>query len=188
MPKVQTCKEDLIVKSAEVFLRNGYYHTSFSDLAKACEIEKSHFYYYFTDKRDLMNQCLIFFSGRIQKNVFDVSMDGSIKPSERIKKMLGFVWGLHSENGYGCLFGNTLLETVGKEPYFEPIIRDFFNQWKNALGHLYTEISLTTDLEQTAFDDIQKLQGSIMLMKLYNDKSILKRAINQISDRFSTFS
>lgn len=184
MPKVQTTKEELIVKSTEVFLKNGYYHSSFADLAKACEIEKSHFYYYFKDKRDLMNQCLISFSRKIQKNVFDISMDKSIKPSERIRKMLGYVWDLHTENQYGCFFGNTLLETVGKEPYFEQTIRDFFDRWKNALRYLYAEISVTTNLEEMVFDDIEKLQGSIMLMKLYNDKLILQRAINQISSRF----
>ena len=184
MPKVQTTREDLILKSTKVFLKNGYYHSTFADLAKACEIEKSHFYYYFTDKRDLMNQCLMLFSQKIQKNVFDISVDESMKPSERIKKMLGYVFDLHAENAYGCLFGNTLLETVGKEPYFEQTIRDFFDRWKKALGGLYKEISLKTNLEETACDDIEKLQGSIMLMKLYNDKSILQRAINQILARF----
>lgn len=158
MPKIQTTREELIVKSTEVFLKNGYYHSSVADLAKACEIEKSHFYYYFTDKRDLMNQCLIFFSQKIQKNVFDISADESLKPSERIKRMLGYVWNLHAENGYGCLFGNTLLETIGKEPFFEQTIRDFFDRWKNALSHLYAEISLPDNFEETAFDDIERLQ------------------------------
>jgi len=183
MPKIQTNKEELVAKSTQVFLENGYYHTTFADLAKACGIEKSHFYYYFTDKRDLMNQCLLSFSKRIQKNVFDISMDKSLTPSQRIGKMLGYVWDLHTGNGYGCLFGNTLLETVGKEPYFEETIREFFDGWKNALSNLYSEVSIT-NLDETAFDDIEKLQGSIMLMRLYNDESILKRAIKHISDRF----
>jgi TetR/AcrR family transcriptional repressor of nem operon len=183
MPKVQTTKEELIVKSIEVFSKNGYYHTSFSDLAKACDIEKSHFYYYFKDKRDLMDQCLFFFSQKIQKNVFDISIDETMKPSKRIRKMLDYVWNLYTENEYGCLFGNTLLETVGKEPYFEKTIRDFFERWKNALCHLYAKTQDKAGLEEIAFDDIEKLQGSIMLMRLYKDKSFLQRAINQISAR-----
>ena len=184
MPKIQTSKEDLIAKSTQIFLKSGYYHTSFADLARACGIEKSHFYYYFTDKRDLMNQCLLFFSGKIQKNVFDIAVDESRKPSERIRKMLGYVYDLHTENGYGCLFGNTLLETVNREPYFEQTIRDFFDSWKKALSHLYAEISIKTDLEEIALNDIEKIQGSIMLMKLYNDKSLLQKAIDQILARF----
>jgi TetR/AcrR family transcriptional repressor of nem operon len=186
MPKIQTTKDELIEKSTEVFLRNGYYHSSFSDLAKACGIEKSHFFYYFNDKRDLMNQCLGLFSEKIQKNVFDVATDKSMKPSVRIKKMLGYVFKIHTQNAHGCLFGNTLQETVGKEPFFESTIRDFFERWRNALMSLYVEAAINDNLEELAFEDIQKLQGSIMMMKLYKDKSLLKRAIHQISGRFKS--
>lgn len=183
MPKVLTNKKELIGKAIKVFLKNGYYNSSFSDLAKACDIEKSHFYYYFKDKRDLMNQCLNAFSQQIQENVFDISTDEMVEPSERIKKMFNYLWGLYTDNEYGCLFGNTLLETVGKEPYFEETIRDFFEKWKDALVHLYTLKMLKGNIEEMVFDDIEKLQGSIMMMRLYKDKSHLQRAINQISAR-----
>jgi len=184
MAKVQSTKDDLIAKSIEVFSKNGYYHTSFSDLATACGIEKSHFYYYFKDKRDLMNQCLLSYTKQIQKNVFDISADDAIEPSKRIKKMLNYILKLYTENDYGCLFGNTLVETVGKEPYFEMTIRNFFDKWKVALTSLYPQNSSKEDLEDMVLNDIEKLQGSIMLMRLYKDKSLLKRSIDQIAAKF----
>ncbi|MNP98803.1 DNA-binding transcriptional repressor AcrR [compost metagenome] len=185
MPKKLTNKQELIDKAINVFLKNGYYNSSISDLARACDIEKSHFYYYFKDKRDLMNQCLIAFSLQIQKNVFEVSKDETVEASVRLKKMLDYIWSLYTDNNHGCFFGNTLLETVGNEPYFEETIREFFENWKNALMYLYILKGTKGNLEEMVLDDIEKIQGSIMLMKLYKDQSLLQKAIDQIFTKFN---
>ncbi len=184
MPKVLTNKEEIIRKATYVFLRNGYYNSSLLGLANACGIEKSHFYYYFKDKKDLMNQCLTAFSKTIEKNVFDVSSDESLTTLERAEKMFAYVWNLHIDNEHGCLLGNTLLETVGKETYFEETIRDFFEKWKNSLSHLYASGKFSLTAQEMALEDIEKIQGSIMLMRLYKNKLLLKNTIDQILERF----
>ncbi len=130
MPKVQTNKETLIKKSMLVFMKNGYYHTTLSDLAKACGIEKPHFYYYFKDKKDLMREVLIYASSHIGKLVFDIAYEDKREAQVRLDIMLNNVLKIHTRNEYGCLMGNTLLETIGNEPYFKPILSSYFDRWR----------------------------------------------------------
>lgn len=183
MPKVITNKEELIAKAIDVFLKKGYYHTTLSDLAKACNIEKAHFYYYFKDKKDMMNECLLSYAKQIKENVLDIATDEKKEPLKRIQKMLQG-WKHYTENDYGCLFGNTLLETVGKEPGFERTIYDFFENWKKSLAHVYECAQIKGDFEKMAIDDIEKMQGSLMLMRIYKDKSLQQRTIDQILEKF----
>jgi len=183
MPKIQTDKETLIRKSMQVFIKNGYYHTPLSELAKACNIEKPHFYYYFKDKKDLMNEVLIFAGNQIQRLVLDIAYEDGAEPSVRLNKMLDNVFKIHTENEYGCFMGNTLLETVGREQHFKDVLCSYFDKWKEALTHLYSISNEENKAIDMAFEDISRLQGSIMLMRLYSDKEILRKTINEIKTR-----
>ena len=53
MPVQKTTKDQIIIKSIEVFLKQGYYKTSMSDLAEACGLQKGSFYYHFKSKEEL---------------------------------------------------------------------------------------------------------------------------------------
>lgn len=183
MAKAQTKKEALIKKCMLVFIQNGYYHTTFSDLAKACDIEKPHFYYYFKDKKDLMNEVLTYASEQIQSLVFSIAYEENMTPSVRLSTMLNNVLKIHTKNEYGCLMGNTLLETVGREPHFRPILCAYFDKWRDSLTHLYSNSFEENVAIDMAYQDISKLQGSLMLMRLYRDKDIFRRALNEIKTR-----
>jgi len=183
MPKVQTNKEELIKKSMQVFIKTGYFHTTLACLAKACSIEKPHFYYYFKDKKDLMNQVLIYASAQIEKLVFDIAYKEDIKPSVRLHVILDNVLKIHTKNKYGCLMGNTLLETVGREPYFKPVLCAYFNKWRETLTHLYLAAYEEEQAKDMANEDVAKLQGGIMLMRLYEDKDILGKVTDNIKTR-----
>lgn len=183
MAKAQTRKEALIKQCMLVFMRNGYYHTTFSDLAKACDVEKPHFYYYFKDKKDLMNEVLLFASERVQSVVFDVAYLEKKTPRERLHTMLNNVLKIHTSNDFGCLMGNTLLETVGRESHFKSTLCSYFDKWQESLTHLYLTSYDEPTAKEMARADLSKLQGGLMLMRLYNDKAIFEKTISEIKNR-----
>ena len=183
MPKLQTDKQTLIKKSMLVFIKHGYYRSSLSELAKACNVEKPHFYYYFKDKKDIMNEVLIYASCQIEKLVFSIAFDNEKEPAVRLNTLLNNVLEIHTKNDYGCLMGNTILETAGRETLFKEVLCNYFDKWKEMLIHLYStkyDIETATGM---AYEDISKIQGSIMLMRLYSDKEIFWKAVNEIKTR-----
>lgn len=183
MPKIQTDKETLIKKSMQVFIKNGYYRTTLSELAKACNVEKPHFYYYFKDKKDIMNEVLNYSSKQIENLVFSIAFENKKEPASRLKELLDNVLKIHTENDYGCLMGNTILETAGREAIFKDVLRNYFDKWKAVLIHLYSSRYNADESISLAYEDISVIQGSIMLMRLYRDKEIFWKTINKIKTR-----
>ncbi len=184
MPKIITNKEYLIQKSLEVFQKNGYYHTSFSELARACKIEKSHFYYYFKDKKDLMKEVLVYSSEYIQKHVFSIAENEEITSKEKLSRMLVLFQQIYTQSPSGCFMGNTLLETVGREEHFKGVLLHYFDEFRRALRIIYQEKYPKEEAGFRAMGVLSNIQGSIMLSRLYKDDSILKDTFRQLIDDF----
>ncbi len=178
MPVYKTSREEIIKKSFKVFLSKGYYHTSISDLSKACEIEKAHFYYYFKDKKDIMISVLFFGKEWAIKNMFVNAYNKQISPSERMKKMLEVFKSIYLKDYNGCIFSNTALETSNNDDDFAQVIKEYFDSWKKALIAIYIEKFNSPESEQRATRFFNELNGAVMMMKLYKDISYLDGFIN----------
>lgn len=179
MPLKKINREQIIRKSLQVFVQKGYYNTAVSDLAKACGVEKSHIYYYFRDKCDLMRSTLEYFKQWMHKYVLYNAFNNNINTEEKLNRILIAVQKVHSKRFVGCLFGNTVLETAGLEKEFEPVLKGYFELWKSALTEVYCEKYPADKAEQLADRFVSEIQGTIMMMKLYRDPMIFKRFMNR---------
>ena len=111
MPAAKTSKEAILRKSFQVFLEKGYYHTSVSDLSKACNIEKPHFYYYFRSKQDLMISILRHIRLWARRKLFVHANNESITAHDRLEAMLKEVRQIHQQGYWGCMFSSLLKES-----------------------------------------------------------------------------
>ena len=178
MPVYKTSREEIIRESFKVFLRKGYYHTTISDLSKACQIEKPHFYYYFKSKKDLMLAVLDFGKEWVIKNMFVHAYNQQLSPAERMRKLLEVLRSLYSKDFTGCIYSNTALETSNNEDEFAPVIKEYFGIWKKTLITIYIEKYNLQESEQRAVRFFNELNGAILMMKLYKDISYLDEFIN----------
>lgn len=166
-----------------IFHKKGYYHTTFSDLANACGIEKPHFYYYFKDKKQLMTEVLEFTHTMMKKLVFRYAYDEKLNPKERLRKFADNTLGIYDRFPYGCLVGNTLLQTVHSEPEFTSIMKTYFQDWINSLATIYETSYSKKEAWTLAIHDLEKIQGSIMLSQLYDDSEYLRKALESVNER-----
>lgn len=185
MPKHKTDRETILRKSLDVFLQKGYYHTKFSDLGEACGLEKSHFYYYFKSKEDLMRAVLEFTYRSVQQHIFDKAYDEHYSPQQRLVKMMQNTVRLHASTPQGCLMGNTVLGTTGVEPEFQDILRHYFEGWIAALSHVFRTRYSPDKAQQLAQESIQEIQGSVMFVRLYGDARYLEEAAGRVVERLS---
>ena len=179
MPTVKTSKEEVLLKAAHVIRQRGYAHTSMKDLAKACGIQPSHFYYYFKDKEDLMTAILEGVVERFQKYIGIIADDRSLEPIDRLDKMLKKMAKSFLFTEGGCLMGNTVLETAYMEPHFVGVLRDFFEAYIDALKKIYQAKFTEKYAQNLAEQVVQDLQGGIMLSLLYKDDSYTIKAFNR---------
>ncbi len=179
MPTVKTSREEVILKAALVIRQRGYAYTSMKDLAEACAIQPSHFYYYFKDKEDLMKAILESVVERFRTHIGIIADDESLEPIDRLDKMLKKMAKSFLFTEGGCLMGNTVLETAYNEPRFLDVLREFFQDYLAALKKIYQAKFTEKYAQNLAEQVVQDLQGGIMLSLLYKDDSYTIKAFHR---------
>ena len=178
MPKSKTSKEEIIKNAYKVFLEKGYYHTSITDLSKACSIEKAHFYYYFKDKRDIMFAVLEFIGDWANNHIFIHAYKVNLSSEERMQLILNELGKIHFNRFTGCIYNNTALETANNDDEFIPALQNYFNRWKKALTAIYGEKYDRETSEMKAERFFSELNGTIVLHKVYKDNKYLNTFID----------
>jgi TetR/AcrR family transcriptional repressor of nem operon len=179
MPTIKTSKEEVLMKASQLIRQRGYAYTSMSDLAEACAIKPSHFYYYFENKEALMTAILENALQLFREHILIFASDENLTPIEKLDKMLRRMAKAFLYTEGGCLMGNTVLETAYFEPKFVDILRAFFNEFIHALTLVYQAKYTETFARSLAEQVVQDLEGGIMLSLLYREERFMMNAFNR---------
>ena len=185
MPVQKITREEILLKTLEVFRRQGYYNTSMSDLAEACGLQKGSFYHHFENKEALMKVLLEETRNYLNKYVFSIAFDDSLSETERLTKFIvKHQERLLSRNGT-CFIGNTTLETAQNMPQFAEILRGIFQDWTIALQRIYSARYSSDVAFKIAQQTVMELQGAVMMSNLFKDDTILKQVYERALTRLT---
>lgn len=173
MPVQKITKDEILLKSSDIFRVKGYHNTSMQDLAEACGLLKGSLYYHFPSKEMLMKDLLLSVHKYLVERVFPIANDLSLTPEERMEKLLKKMGKLLLEKEGGCLVGNTTLETVGIIPEFHEVLRAIMNDWTAALQTIFSTRKSMEQSFRLAQQTIMEFEGAVMFTKLYNEKQFL---------------
>jgi AcrR family transcriptional regulator len=179
MPTIKTNKEEVLQKSMLLIWQKGYHDTSIGDLAEALGMHKSHFYYYFKDKEDLMKEILSYMLGQFTQMLRRIVENPELDTKDKLQKLASKIERFYDIDGFsnGCLMANTALESVGKEYAFLPVVRSFFSTFIDYLARIYSEKYPAEDAQQLAVRAVQEVEGAILLTRIFADKTYLQRAL-----------
>jgi TetR/AcrR family transcriptional regulator, transcriptional repressor for nem operon len=185
MPTVKTSKEEVVKKAAAIIRQRGYTKATLKELAEACEVQPSLFYYYFKNKEELMTEVLNFALNYFRTRIIVYANDATLSPTEKLEKMLKKLTIFNRYADGGCLMGNTVLETAYFDPEFLPIIRQFFDEFIEGLAKVYQVKYSEAYARSLAEQVIQDVEGGVMLSLLYRDErytmNALRRAVNHLN-------
>ena len=173
MPVTKITKEEVLLKSADVFRVKGYHNTSMQDLAEACGLLKGSLYYHFPSKEMLMKELLSSIHKYMAEKIFPIANDENFTPEERMEKLLKKLGKLLLEKEGGCLVGNTTLETVGVIPEFHHVLRAIMDDWTKALQAIFATRKSPEQSFRLAQQTIMEFEGAIMFSKLYGDRQFI---------------
>lgn len=183
MPSSKTSKKEILKKSFEVFSKKGYYHSTISDLSRACGIEKPHFYYYFKDKKEIMLSVLECIHGWVKDNLFCYAFNEELNAPKRMEYMLKGLREVHENKYNGCIFANTALETANNEIAFAPVIKQHFEAWTEAALTIYSLIYRKEQAEMKAKAFFNELNGALIMVKIYKNMNYIDDFIeNKINE------
>lgn len=183
MPIQKVTKEEILLKSLDIFRTKGYHNTSMQDLAQSCGLLKGSLYHYFPSKEMLMKDLLLWIHNYLTERVFPIADDLTLNTKERMDKLLKKMGKLLLEKEGGCLVGNTTLETVGVIPEFHEVLKNIMNDWTATLQKIFmTQIDSETSFK-LAQQTIMEFEGAVMFSKLYGEKQYLYDAFTRTMQR-----
>ncbi|MBK9454100.1 MAG: TetR/AcrR family transcriptional regulator [Bacteroidetes bacterium] len=184
MPVKKVEKFDIIKQALNLFRTQGYHKTTMANIGDACGLLKGSVYHYFSSKEDLMREVLEVLRDHYRDKVFIYAYDDEKTATERLQ-LLGEKSIEVFINGEGaCLMANIAMETNDVVPEFRKPIREFFDNWINALAHIYSERYSRDAALIFAKESVCAIEGAAMMMRIYNDKNYLLTAHAMIMSKF----
>ncbi|NER16469.1 TetR/AcrR family transcriptional regulator [Spongiivirga citrea] len=180
MPKVKTSKEAVLNKVIPLIRKRGIANTSMADLAKECEIQKSHFYYYFDSKDALVKEVLATTNSYFSYNLNKVLSNSQFSISEKLKGIEHLLGKLFTNRHEGCVMANTALEAAYYNPIYFDEVAKFFDCFINGLIALLEVNYDKNEAKELAEQIVQDIEGGILLMKVYQDQRYLFNAIKRM--------
>lgn len=180
MPLHKTSPEEIIKQSILVFRTNGYYRTTMNDLAKATGLTKGAFYHHFSSKEDVMKKSLQATSFWFERKIFRIAYNDKLSSKKRLVEMADVLFDAFTQSKGGCFFANTILETAHVEDTFLVEISHFFDLFEKALEHIFKEKYSKKELVNLTQQVIADIEGTIILMQLRKDPTLLKNALNRV--------
>ena len=136
MPVKKVEKFTIIKEALNLFRTQGYHKTTMSNIGDACGLLKGSIYHYFSSKEDLMKEVLEVLKDHYRDKVFIYAYDNELTATQKLK-LLGEKSIDVFANGEGaCLMANIAMETNDVVPEFRKPIKQFFDDWINALTNI----------------------------------------------------
>jgi TetR/AcrR family transcriptional repressor of nem operon len=183
MPKQKVDEQYIIIQSLKLFRQRSFHSTSMSDIAKTCGILKGSLYHYFRSKEELMEKVIRYVHQYFKQEVFAKAYEEGIPANIRFKNMMKASEKIFFDESSGKMYGNMGVESALVIPEFNPIIREFFQDFFNAIKYIYSEKYPEEIANELAERSVAEVEGSIMMSRIFNDKNYIKNTHKRLLSR-----
>jgi TetR/AcrR family transcriptional repressor of nem operon len=184
MPVQKVNKEEVVREALKLFRSRGYHKTTMADIGKACNLLKGSIYHYFPSKEDLMIAVLVYLRAYYKEHVFSVAYNDDRSPRARLRELSEFSQEIFIKGEGACLMGNIAMETIDVVPEFHPTIKAFFDDWVDALAHIFCTCYSPKAAQFFARESVCAIEGAAMMMRIYKDPDFVKKAHQMIMKKF----
>jgi AcrR family transcriptional regulator len=183
MPKQKVDEQHIIIQSLILFRQRSFHSTSMSDIANSCGILKGSLYHYFKSKEDLMEKVIRYVHEYFKQEVFALAYQQDVPATLRFKNMFKASERIFFDESTGKMYGNMGVESALVIPEFNPIIRQFFQDFFDAIKHIYIEKYPENIANELAERSVAEVEGSIMMSRIFNDNSYIKNTHKRLISR-----
>jgi TetR/AcrR family transcriptional repressor of nem operon len=177
--------DTIIANTSALFRLKGYHSTSMDEIAKVCKMRKPSLYHHFSSKEALGLAVLTRIQERFEEEVFRHAYDEALSPKKRMARLTRATEKYFFTGDGGCLMGNFALETIDQNPAFRKFIRHYFDTWASAIAHTLIAVMPRKGARRLAAFYVAEIQGAIMIMRVYQDRSRLRLVLARMNAHFS---
>ncbi|WP_165005503.1 TetR/AcrR family transcriptional regulator [Enterococcus sp. ZJ1668] len=179
-------KEKIMTATRDLIYQKGYHETSIRDILAASDTGKGQFYYYFDSKKAVCLAVIRSHMEEWQTELFDGILSADIPAKEALGQMLDWIYDSHKEQEiyYGCPVGNLIIELSVVDEDFRALLLELVSEWSSQIKQRILELAdheLTEEEAKVKANAmIAEIQGSILLLKVTQDLSILENNFQMI--------
>jgi TetR/AcrR family transcriptional repressor of nem operon len=187
-------REKLLAAAQQLMLVKGYEATSVDEICGAAKLTKGSFFHYFESKEDLGKAVLDhYISSRYQM----IQQAPFFKKSDPLQRAYGYVdfmiqMSRNAASENSCLLGNFAQELSDTHPVIRSQCAKHFTKWaepfKKTLDRAKARYvpKAAFDTQGLAEHFIAVLEGSILLAKAKQDKSIIEKSLRHFKQYLKT--
>jgi len=172
---------DLIVEAADrLFYRQGYEHTSFSDIAGAVRISRGNFYYHFKTKDEILDAVIDARLAHTQAMLDQWERDGQT-PTDRIRSFVHILIANRADiKRFGCPVGTLTAELAKLDHVSKAEANKLFTLFRTWLRRQFTLLGHKTDADELAMHLLARSQGVATLAAAFHDEKFIRQEVRQM--------
>lgn len=190
--KGEATRQRILERAAPVFNQRGYAGASMAELVEATGMEKGGIYNHFGSKDDLALEA---FSHSIDR-IVEAFAAAQIE-HEGLDRLTAIVtvfgdWAETPLIAGGCPIMNTAIESDDTHPALADRARAAMDSWHRLIGAVVKDAKARGELDESV-DPYQlatvvtaTLEGSLMLTKLFKDRSHMHRAVRHLTEHIDS--
>ena len=155
----------IVTHATELFRAKGYHATSMNDIANGIGLKKASLYNHFPSKEMIAKAVVQAVDAEFKQNFFDIAHKNGRDATERFSSMMDWIYQYFQEKN-GCIIASLSMgESDDSElPMIE--IRQFTQQWIDALSHVLETKYSKEEAEQLAKNSLVRIQGSLIVRRI----------------------
>ncbi len=177
-----TTRTQIVEAADQLFYRQGYEHTSFSDIAEAVHITRGNFYYHFKTKDDILDAVI---EERLEKtrNLLAHWEGEGETPEDRIKSFIHILITNQAKiELYGCPVGTLSTELAKLNHAAQAEATALFSLFRRWLEKQFFLLGCTKDADEKAMHLLARSQGIATLANAYRDETFVRREVELMCD------
>jgi AcrR family transcriptional regulator len=178
----KTTRDHILEAADRLFYRQGYEHTSFSDIADAVQISRGNFYYHFKSKDEILDAVIDVRLANTKKMLERWEIEGK-QPADRIRSFIHILIANRADiKRYGCPVGTLCSELTKLNHASQAEANKLFTLFRTWLRRQFTLLGRGADADALAMHLLARSQGVATLASAFHDEKFIKQEVEQMCD------
>jgi AcrR family transcriptional regulator len=176
----KTTRDHIVEAADQLFYRQGYEHTSFSDIADAVQISRGNFYYHFKAKDEILDAVIDARLADTRKMLQRWEIDGE-HPADRIRCFIHILVANRADiKRYGCPVGTLCSELAKLNHAAQAEANKLFTLFRTWLRRQFTLLGREADADALAMHLLARSQGVATLANAFHDETFIRQEVEQM--------
>ena len=178
----RTTRDNIVEAADRLFYRQGYEHTSFSDIADVVRISRGNFYYHFKTKDEILDAVIEARLAETRAMLDQWETEGQT-PADRIRSFIHIMIAHRADiTRYGCPLGTLSSELAKLDHDSLTEANKLFTLYRTWLRRQFTLLGRKADADALAMHLLARSQGVATLANAFHDERFLKQEVRQMYD------